>query len=186
MDEHVCPWWLAYTFDNALRRLIYKPEAILAPYLKPGMAALDLGCGMGFFSIGMATLVEDSGHVIAVDLQQKMLDVLMKRAARAGVAHRIHSHCCTSGSIGTHAPVDFALACYMVHEVPDRKRFLEQVRACLKPEGRFLIMEPKFHVTRQAFAVTLDTAGAAGLSLVDSPRIAVSHAALFANAAPCV
>ena len=52
----VCPWWLAYTFDHRIRRLFHKPEQMFAPYLRKGMTALDIGCGMGFFSIGMAQL----------------------------------------------------------------------------------------------------------------------------------
>ena len=50
---------------------------------------MDLGCGMGYFSIGMARLVGGKGKVIAVDLQQKMLDTMVKRASRSGVADRI-------------------------------------------------------------------------------------------------
>ena len=73
-SPHVCPWWLCYSFDNPLRRLIHNPQRILSPYIKQGMTVLDAGCGMGYFSIGMAKMVGDSGKVIAVDLQQKMLD----------------------------------------------------------------------------------------------------------------
>ena len=41
-----------------------------------GMTVLDVGCGMGFFSIGLAKLVGDKGCVIAADVQPKMLSVL--------------------------------------------------------------------------------------------------------------
>ena len=176
---HVCPWWLAYTFDNRLRRLFYSPETVLAPYVKPGMTALDLGCGMGFFSIAMAGLVGDSGSVVAIDLQQKMLDVLMERASRANVAHRIRPYCCSPDDIGAHTPADFAIACYMLHEVPDRPRLLEQIRDALKPNARFLLMEPKFHVTKPAFAASLDMASAAGFVNTGAPAISLSHTALL-------
>lgn len=53
MAKHVCPWWLAYAFDNPLRRIFHKPEEMFAPYLREGMIAIDLGCGMGYFSISM-------------------------------------------------------------------------------------------------------------------------------------
>ena len=82
MGPHVCPWWGGYFIDNRLRRWLHNPEQILAPYVSPGMTAMDFGCGMGMFSIAMAKLVGDKGRVIAVDLQQKMLDVLQKRARR--------------------------------------------------------------------------------------------------------
>ncbi|MBU4143260.1 hypothetical protein KJ590_04695, partial [Patescibacteria group bacterium] len=48
----VCPWWLCYSFDNPLRRLFHDPERLLGPYVKTGMTAVDIGCGMGYFTIG--------------------------------------------------------------------------------------------------------------------------------------
>jgi len=54
---HVCPWWAAYSFDNPLRKLVHNTTRILGPYLGPGVKAVDIGCGMGFFSIGMASLL---------------------------------------------------------------------------------------------------------------------------------
>ena len=70
-NGHVCPWWLAYTFDNPLRKLFHKPQIILAPYVKAGMRVMDVGCGMGFFSIGMAKLVGDNGKVFCVGMNQR-------------------------------------------------------------------------------------------------------------------
>jgi ubiquinone/menaquinone biosynthesis C-methylase UbiE len=118
MTEHVCPWWGGYFIDNPLRRLLHNPEKILGPYVKPGMTAMDIGCGMGFCSIAMARMVGNEGKVISVDLQQKMLDVLLKRARKAGVAERIETHRCEADSLGVDTAVDFVLAFMMVHEVP--------------------------------------------------------------------
>ena len=81
-QHHVCTWWIAYTFDNPLRKLFHNPGKIFSDYVKEGMTVMDVGCGMGYFSIGMAKLVGANGKVIAVDLQQKMLDVLRRRAER--------------------------------------------------------------------------------------------------------
>ncbi len=52
MNDRVCPWWICYTFDNPLRRLIHDPERLLEPYVKPGMTVVDIGCGMGYFTLG--------------------------------------------------------------------------------------------------------------------------------------
>ncbi len=87
----VCPWWLCATFDNPLRRLIHNPERILCELVRSGDTALDLGCGMGVFSIPLARLVGPSGKVICVDLQEQMLAGVRRRAERAGVAQRIPS-----------------------------------------------------------------------------------------------
>lgn len=178
--DRICPWWLAYTFDNPIRRLFHQPEVMLAAYVKEGMTALDLGCGMGFFTIGMAKMVGPKGRVISVDLQEKMLAITQKRARQAGVLERITPVQGRPTEIGVKDQVDFALAVWMVHEVPDQKTFLSQVRVCLKPEARFMIIEPKHHVKEESFRQTLSLAREAGLTLLEQPRVKLSHAAALA------
>ncbi len=179
MAKHVCPWWLAYAFDNPLRRLFHRPEEIFAPYLKEGMTAIDLGCGMGYFSIPMARTVGESGKVLSVDLQQQMLDTLIQRATKAGVASRITPLLCDASTIGHHDEVDFALAFWMAHETPDEATFLKQVHAILKKSGKLLLAEPKLHVTGGEFQKTLRSAHEAGFKHLGSPLISLSHTALF-------
>jgi len=77
--------------------------------------------------------------------------------------------------------VDFALAFYMVHEVPDGEALLRQVAECLRPQGRLLLVEPIFHVPRAAFEATLRAAERAGLRVVAHPRIRFSRAVLLAR-----
>jgi len=181
-SHHVCPWWCAYTFDHRLRRVFHKPERILEPYVKPGMTVLDLGCGMGYFSIPMAVMVGDAGQVLAVDIQQQILDVLMRRARNAGVDGRIRLRLCDPERLCVDQPVDFALAFFMVHETPDPARFIDQVRAALKPGAQFLYVEPKWHVQREDFEQLLDHALNSGYRLVARPQISISHAALLTAA----
>ena len=76
MGDHVCPWWLAYTFDNPIRRFFHKPDQMLSQYVKEGMTVADIGCGMRFFSIGLAKIVKGNGKVIAADIQKKILEVI--------------------------------------------------------------------------------------------------------------
>ena len=64
---HTCPWWLLFTFDNPLRRLVHNPQEILRPYVERGDTVLDVGCGMGSFTLGLAELVGKDGRVIAAD-----------------------------------------------------------------------------------------------------------------------
>jgi len=178
---HVCPWWYAYTFDNALRRLVHDPEKILAPYVKEAMTVLDTGCGMGFFSIAMAKLVGSGGRVIAVDVQPQMLKVLKKRAEKAGVSGRITTVCCGQNELGAKEKVDFALAFYMVHEVPDKEVFFRQIASCLKPKARLLLAEPWIHVSRSAFKQTVEAALEAGLSRAGNPGVRFSYTQLFTS-----
>ena len=165
-SDRICPWWVAYTFDHPGRRMFHRPEKILAPYVRAGMTVLDIGCGMGFFALGMARLVGESGLVIAADVQEKMLAVLQKRARKAGVAARIRPHLCPPDRFALQEQIDFALAFWAVHELPDRAAFFREVRALLKPGANLLLVEPKRHI-------------GVDLRFLDEPKIALSHAALF-------
>ena len=174
-----CPWWHAYTFDNVLRRLFYNTRKLFGPYVQPGMTVMDFGCGMGFFSIPMARLVGAEGRVVSVDLQQKMLDVLRKRAAKAGVAERIHTHRCEPNSIGIDEPANFALAFYSFHEVPDAERGIGEIHGLLRAQGQFLIVELIGHVGAAEFENLLSLSQEAGFKVGDGPRIRLSHAAVL-------
>ena len=138
-----------------------------------------LGCGMGHFSIGMAGFVGSTGTVIAVDLQQKMLDIMSKRSRRAGLDDRIIPHLCRADAIDIDESVDFILAFWMVHEVPDQSQFFKQLKLLLAVEGQILIAEPKMHVTAQHLEKTVEIAHSCGLQCVEKPDIRYSHAALL-------
>jgi ubiquinone/menaquinone biosynthesis C-methylase UbiE len=176
---HTCPWWFCRAFDNPLRRLVHDPIKILSPYVNPGDRVLDLGCGMGYFTFGLAELVGDTGQVIAVDLQDKMLARVRRRAERIGWRSRVQLHLGSPEKIGVEQEVDFALAFWMVHEVRDQKMFLTETYGLLKPGGQFLIAEPKIHVTNKAFATTVARVAEIGFRASANPEIRLSRAVLF-------
>jgi ubiquinone/menaquinone biosynthesis C-methylase UbiE len=178
-----CPWWLCFTFDNFLRRLFQNPSKIVSLYVKEGWTVLDVGPGMGYFTIPLAKLVGPSGKVIAADMQKHMLDAIHRRAIRAGVQDRILLQQSTADDIGVAGPVDFGLAFWMVHEVGDRPRFIRQIASTLKPGGTLLIVEPQLHVSQVNFTATLDLASEAGLQVIDRPKIFISNSALLKKAA---
>jgi len=51
--------------------------------------------------------------------------------------------------------------------------------ACLKPDGRILIAEPRFHVSAKHFEETVGLARASGLNLCETPAIKLSRSAVF-------
>ncbi len=182
MIAHVCPWWSAwFTISNPLRRLVHSPERILRPYVTAGMTVLDVGCGVGWFTISMAEMVGDRGRVIAIDLQRQMLDALRRRAEKAGVADRIESHKCEPDRLAVNVQADFALAFAMVHEVPDQGRLLGEIHACLKPGGKLLFTEPPLHVSGEAFQQSVATAERVGFREVEKPRIPWCRSVAFAK-----
>jgi ubiquinone/menaquinone biosynthesis C-methylase UbiE len=144
-----------------------------------GWTVLDVGPGMGYFTIPLAKLVGDNGKVIAADLQQEMLDGIHHRALRAGVQDRIKLHQSTPNSIGISESIDFCLAFWMVHEVSDRTRFLAEISSRLKLGGLLLLVEPKLHVSKEDFNKTLGIAENTELSVTDQPKIFLSYSAIL-------
>jgi ubiquinone/menaquinone biosynthesis C-methylase UbiE len=181
--DRVCPWWLCFTFDNFLRRWLQNPCKIMTPYVKEGWKVLDVGPGMGYFTISIAQLVGPSGKVIAADLQKEMLHAISQRAARAGVKDRIILHQAKPEEIGVSGPFDFCLAFWMVHEVPDRKRFLSQIADTLKPGGTMLLAEPKLHVSKNNFLDTVKLVQDLGFKVIQQPKIFLSNASLLKKTA---
>ena len=173
--HHICPWYMAYLFDNPLRHLIHDPEKILGSYVKPGMTVLDIGCGMGFFSLGMAQMVGPEGRVISLDLQTMMLKILEKRAIKGGFSERIETRLVEDGRFPVETPVDFALCFWMVHEVPDQALFLRELSRVLKPGAHVLIAEPGMHhVKKEDLEKTIRIADGEGFSVTERPRIRMS------------
>ena len=104
-----------------------------------------------------------------------------QRAARAGLSARIRLHQVEPSGLRLGGKFDFALAHWMVHEVPDRRAFLREVAAALLPGGRLGIVEPKGHVGPAAFARTVDLAEEAGLARVRDLHTFFSRGVLLVN-----
>lgn len=162
MAGHVCPWWMGYLLANPLRKLLENPERLLEPFVKEGMTVVDYGCAMGFFTLPLARLVGPGGKVIAVDLQQKMLDGMLKRAISAGVADRIVPMLSQANGVVIDVAVDFVAALHVVHELPDNRSFFLQMRGIMKPGAGLLMVEPAHHVSESAFQESVNTAESVG------------------------
>jgi len=182
MEHHVCPVWIGYLLLSPFRKLKQNPKKILAPYIHKGMKTLDFGCAMGFFSLPMAKMVGSQGKVICVDMQEKMITKLQKRAKKAGLLDRIETGICQHDSFGLEyleEEIDFALVFAVVHEVPDAASLFSAIYKTLKPNGKLLVAEPDGHVSEQDFEITIYVAEKTGLKVIDSPKIGRSKAVLL-------
>ena len=182
MAERVCPVWIGYLLASPVRKLFQNPKKILGTYIQEGMKVLDIGCAMGFFGLPLAEMVSNSGKVICVDVQEKMIKSLVKRAKKAELSNRIETRVCNADSIGLDdlkEEIDFALASAVVHEVPDPSNFFFEVYETIKPDGKLLIVEPKGHVSQKAFNTTISIAEHKGFKVIESPQVGRGRAVLL-------
>jgi len=180
-NNRICPVEKAGGLDNPIRRILQNPQRILKPYIQEGMTVLDLGCGPGFFSIEIAKLLNNTGKVIAADLQEGMLDKVKHKIKRTELEQRISFHKCIKDSINLTEKVDFVLAFYMIHEVPDQDKLFKELKSILKPNGQIFIIEPKFHVSKKSFDSMIDRIKDIGMKIKDRPKVFFSRTIVLQN-----
>ena len=171
---HTCPWWLGYFLISPLRRLIEDPSAIVLPLVVPGQQVLELGPGLGYFSLPVAKALGPSGRLVCVDVQRAMLDRLRRRLAKARLLERSELRLAThedSGFDGLDGRVDLALALHVVHETASPTATIAALARTLRPAGRLLIVEPPGHCSRELFRAEEAAADAAGLCRIPHPRL---------------
>ena len=180
-DTRVCPASRSWGLDNIFRSLIHSPKKIFGEYIHPGDTVLDIGCGPGVFTRAMARMVGENGRVIAVDLQEEMLEKLRARAEKEGLMRRITTINASEKSLNLAGqdPAVFALAFYLVHEVPDKTRLFLELWNALVPGGKLLVVEPSTHVTPDEFQESLQLAERGGFRVLGEPKVMLSRAVLL-------
>lgn len=177
-QNKVCPVEKAGALDNLFRKWIQNPQKILKPFINKGMTVLDLGCGPGFFSLEIAKMLDNSGKVIAADLQTGMLEKIKQKIKDTVLEQRIELHKCQEDIIGITKKVDFVLAFYMIHEVPNHEKLFSELISILKSNGRLLIIEPKFHVTKKDFEIMVGKLKNSGFEIIEYPKVFFSRSVL--------
>ena len=170
MAKRVCPWWLGYLLASPVRRLMQDPAKILAPYVREGMTVLEAGPGMGFFTVELARRVGESGRVVVVDIEPRMIEGLKRRVAKAGLLERVQVRLAQPDSMGLAdlaGAVDLVVAIAVVHEMPSDGVFFSEAAQALKPGGGVLLLEPSGHVNAARFDSELAVASQAGLKVQD-------------------
>ncbi|MDA8425842.1 MAG: methyltransferase domain-containing protein [Treponema sp.] len=160
------------------RRLLHNPERILAGLVRPGDRAADIGCGPGYFLPTLGRAAGPEGEVLAVDLQDGMLDEARSRVAGLAQVARYRFVRAAPDHLGLDVPLDFSLVFAVAHETPDRAALFAEIARWTKPGGSCLFVEPVF-VPGREFGESLASALRAGFALRSRPRVALSRAVLL-------
>ncbi|MDR2967501.1 MAG: class I SAM-dependent methyltransferase [Methanobacteriaceae archaeon] len=178
-EDRVCPHQLSRVLDSNIRKIIHNPKKILKPYISKDMKVLDVGCGPGFFTKEMAKLVGNSGSVTAADLQEEMLLFLKDKIKNTNLEGNINFHKTEKDELGLSDDFDFILVFFMLHEVPNQRKFLKELYNHLNRDGKILISEPKFHVTKKDFQESLNIINDIGFKIIERPSIFFGRSVLI-------
>jgi len=172
-------WWEALWPDPS--------GLLLSLGVEPGMTALDLCCGDGYFTAPLARIV--GGRLYALDLDPDMIVAAKAEVKRLGVSV-LKWIVADAGEVAELVPekIDFVLIANTFHGVPDQPALVKAVARTLKPRGLFALVNwhrlPREHTTvlgqprgprtemrmsPEAVAAVLEAAGFRLLRMVDLP-----------------
>jgi ubiquinone/menaquinone biosynthesis C-methylase UbiE len=116
-------------------------DLIKALDIPDGARIADIGAGTGYFTWRLARHVGPRGKVMAIDIQQKMLNL----AAEAVKAHNVTNvEYVLAGENDPRLPersFDMVFIGHSYHEFADPEAIMAAVRRSLKPDGRLVVVE---------------------------------------------
>jgi ubiquinone/menaquinone biosynthesis C-methylase UbiE len=177
------PAFLANAIDNPLRRRIQPPDEMpLRHRVMSGMTVLEVGPGNGRYTVEMARAVGPTGKVIAVDIEPRMIERLIRRAQAEGVPNLEAKTASVYDLPFRDATFDAVSMIAVISEIPDPQRALKEFYRVLKPAGTLafseLITDPDYPLAR----TLIRKAGAAKFRLRSRSGNFFAYTLVFAKA----
>jgi ubiquinone/menaquinone biosynthesis C-methylase UbiE len=110
---------------------IQKAQAVLSPEHK----VLEIGCGTGLISLGIAPLVKS---VVATDISPRMISVAKSKAERASIANVEFRVCDGYALPHDDQTFDVVLLFNVLHFVKEPTALLREAHRLLKPSGHMV------------------------------------------------
>ena len=145
----ITPSWIGPLLLSPIRMLYRHPQRVL-DFVGPhrGETLLDLGCGNGLLTLEAAKRVGAEGTIHAVDVQEKMIDLLKKRLSQTDLQN-VQTHIAPATRLPLpDASIDHAVMISVLPMVADKGVALREVFRVLRPGGTLVIgeeiMEPEY------------------------------------------
>lgn len=111
--------------------------------VKAGQVIADVGAGSGYHAVRLAKLVGETGKVLAVDIQQEMLDLIIARAKSEKISNIETILGMETDPKLPREKIDMILMVDVYHEFSHPYEMMEKMVAALKPGGRIVLVEFK-------------------------------------------
>src|ERR1700759_1643618 len=107
--------------------------------LVAGATVLDVGCGSGASAIPAAQAVGPSGHVVGVDLADRLLDRAREKSRHLGLGNIAFRHADMESLDYSDGDFDAVVSVFSVFFVPDMTKQIAELWRMVKPGGELAI-----------------------------------------------
>jgi len=162
------PEFLAGAIDNPLRRRIQPPDVVpLRHGIEPGMQVLEVGPGNGRYTMATARRVGETGRVVAIDIEPKMVERVRSRLEAEGIPNVEARVADVYDLPFDDETFDAVTMIAVIGEIPAPVRAMNEFHRVLKPGGRLafseLLLDPDYPLA----GTLIQKAQAAGFRLKD-------------------
>jgi len=160
------PQAAANLIDNPLRRRMQPPEEMAVRHgIEPGMTVLEVGPGNGTYTMAMARRVGDSGKVVAVDIEPRMIERVERKAQAEGITN-IEARLASVYDLPYDAETFDAITMIaVIGEIPQPEKALQEFCRVLRPSGRLAFSELLWDPDYPRASTLIKKATAAGFRL---------------------
>lgn len=124
------------------RRAMKDASSVLACLnVAEGSVIADIGSGGGLFALELARLAGPAGRVFAVDVDEALLDRVVRQARRRGLLNLVPFPCDPDGPRLPEKSCDLLFMRNVFHHLADPTPYLSRIGRGLKSGGRLAIVE---------------------------------------------
>jgi ubiquinone/menaquinone biosynthesis C-methylase UbiE len=149
---------------------------------RPGEKVLEVGPGTGYYSLDVASRL-DGGRLVLLDVQQEMLDHVMRRARERELGNLEPTTGDARSLPFDDASFDAAFLVTVLGEIPDQQAALRELARTLRPGGRLVVGELFGDPHMVTFGKLRERAGAQGFELERRVGSPLAYFARFRRAA---
>lgn len=136
------PAFLAQFIDNPVRRRMQPPAKVVDWIgIREGMRVLEIGPGLGTFTIEAARRVGEKGKVFAIDIQPTVISRLNTKLQKEGISSVTTKVASAYELPFSNNTFDRVYMIAVLGEIPDKKKALFEIKRVLKDSGLLAIGE---------------------------------------------